>query len=95
MGRAWPKPGEPLFTDEDIDEILDYLALEDERCGGCGQAKAESFNPATEGRWRATPLRCHACTSKERAAGDFGPNEAPQSVYFAMALIEEEEVGHG
>jgi hypothetical protein len=83
MGRAWPQPGEPLFTDEDIDEILDFLDIEDETHGPCGVPKAEGFSPDSEGEWSAKALRCHACAAIDKAAGDFGSNDKA-GLYFTV-----------
>jgi hypothetical protein len=66
MGRPWPLPGEPLFTDEDTVEILDYLADEKLIHEPCGQPIAESFRPENEFAYRATALACHACAAKAR-----------------------------
>lgn len=66
--RPAPVPGvEPLFTDEDATEILDFLADEHLVCSGCGELKVESFDPVNEGAYRAVPLACHACAAKRKA----------------------------
>lgn len=66
--RPTPRPGvDPLFTDEDAAEILDYLADEHLLCSGCGQPRVESFDPENEEMYRGVPLACHACAAKRRA----------------------------
>jgi hypothetical protein len=66
--RPAPVPGvDLLFTEDDTVEILDFLADENLTCIGCGQPKAESFDPANEWAYRAHVLACHACATKRRA----------------------------
>lgn len=73
--RPAPRPGvDPLFTDDDVDELLDFIDWEDSIHGPCGVPKADGFDPASEGEWEATPLRCHACAAIDERMGDFGPN---------------------
>lgn len=64
-----PVPGvDPLFTEEDAEEILDYLQWKDSICSGCGQPKHESFAPENTYAYRGVALNCHACGAKTRAA---------------------------
>jgi hypothetical protein len=72
MGRPWPLPGEPLFTDEDTVEILDYLADQRLICDGCGHPKAETFDPANQWNYSATSLVCAACDAKAKEAERLG-----------------------
>lgn len=66
--RAAPIPGvDPLFTDEDAIEILEYLEDEHLVCPGCGQPRMESFAPENEWLYTAIPMACHACAAKRRA----------------------------
>lgn len=81
MGRPWPGAGEPLFTDEDTAELLDYLADERLICDGCGLPKADTFDPANEFSYRATPLECFACSARARA-GKAMSN--PEGVYLVV-----------
>lgn len=67
---------DPLFSDEDTEELLGLVESEDELCPGCGQLRHESFDPASEGEWDVTALRCHACAARDRANGDFGPDSS-------------------
>ena len=65
--RPAPVPGvDVLFTDEDVVEILDFLADEHLTCV-CGQPRVEAFDPANEWAYKATVLACHACAAKARA----------------------------
>lgn len=66
--RPAPVPGvDPLFTDDDAEELLDYLQWKDSICSGCGQPKHESF--AVENTWAydGVVLECHACAAMRRA----------------------------
>jgi hypothetical protein len=42
--------------------------LDSERCSGCGQSRLESMDKDSEFLWRAEPIRCHSCATRERAA---------------------------
>lgn len=66
--RPAPEPGvDPLFTEEDTVEILDFLADEHLLCPGCGEPLAESTSIDNEWTYRAFALSCHACAAKSRA----------------------------
>lgn len=66
--RPAPVPGvDPLFTEEDAVEILDYLADERLICDGCGKPKVETFDPVNEWKYKAVVVACHACAAKRRA----------------------------
>lgn len=65
--RPTPVPGvDPLFTDEDAVEILDYLADEHLTCSGCGQPLADSLDPENEWRYHAEVFECFACSAADR-----------------------------
>lgn len=66
MGRPWPQPGEPLFTDEDTTELLDFLTDEKLIHEPCGQPRIESFDPANELAYKATSITCRACAAIAR-----------------------------
>lgn len=74
MGRV-VLPGEPWFLDEDVDDVLDYLAIEDANCPGCGQEKTVSFDKRTDGHWDVTRLKCHACAARALQSEDLKPSE--------------------
>lgn len=40
LGRPWPSPGEPLFTDEDTAYALALAEEERDACPSCGMPKA-------------------------------------------------------
>lgn len=66
--RMAPVPGvDPLFTDEDTVEILEYLEDENLRCSGCGQPRIDSMAPENEFAYQAIVMACHACSAKAKA----------------------------
>jgi hypothetical protein len=67
-GRNTPAPGEPLWTEDDVEAVLAYQALHDEICQGCGNPLSESMNPDNDGQYKATRLVCHGCRAREEAA---------------------------
>lgn len=69
LGRI-PVPGEPLWTDDDREWAMALLAYEADLCE-CGQPRSESTDPASEGAYRAEPLRCHACSVIARSGEAF------------------------
>lgn len=77
LGAPLPAPGEPLWTEEDRDWALALIALEADRCGGCGQPRSESTHSRNEFAYTAEPQRCHACAAMEKAARTFGGDSPP------------------
>lgn len=66
--RPVPIPGvDMMFTDEDLDEILDYIEYELTLCNGCGLPKAETFDPANEWAYEPVVLQCAACKTTRHA----------------------------
>jgi hypothetical protein len=65
LGRPWPAPGEALWTDEDRAWALALQAEDAGTCGGCGQPRAESTDPANEGRYSAEAVECHGCVAMQ------------------------------
>lgn len=68
MGRPWPAPGEPLFTEQDTEEALALQQLDDESCPGCGQPIVDAYDPANERRYDVHKPICFACRARERAS---------------------------
>jgi hypothetical protein len=68
LGAPWPGPGEPLFTPEDTELALEYLALLHDRCGGCGHPISETTALDEHGRpahdYEARSTVCQACEAK-------------------------------
>lgn len=65
---------DPLFTDDDADDLLAWMKQEADRCPGCGQPRHESFDPANQDAYKVHALRCFACEGRARkqakATGD-------------------------
>ncbi|MFB7671682.1 hypothetical protein ACFC26_09715 [Kitasatospora purpeofusca] len=61
-----PRPGEPLWTDDDRAWALALLAVEAETCSGCGHPLTDALASDQEEAWRAEILRCHACATGAR-----------------------------
>lgn len=93
MGRPWPQPGEPLFLDDDIDEVLDFLAWEESLCPGCGRPKSETFHPDSEGAYEVRKLRCHACAEKDRAADSHSHGGADSAGLFYVVERDDGDDG--
>lgn len=90
MGRPWPRPGEPLFTEEDTEAALEWIRERDLKCPGCGQPRDESMAPENQNRYRAHPIRCHACAARERAAEQRRKQENdPSGLMWSVELIED------
>lgn len=60
-----------MWTQRDTDLAVGLLEMERGACDGCGQPRVESMDPAREFDWIASPIRCHACATRERAAKGF------------------------
>jgi len=67
MGRPWPQPGEPLYLEEDAQDVLDLVADEDDSCPGCGGIRAETFDPANEFAYQGDTRQCFRCAAQRRA----------------------------
>lgn len=67
MGDPWPEPGEPLYRDEDTEEVLAFIEWEGSLCPNCGEPKAECFDKANQYAYVADVLTCHACAAASRA----------------------------
>jgi hypothetical protein len=60
--------GEPLWTDEDRDWAMALLAVEADRCEGCGHQRSESMSIKADSGYRAEKARCHACKAIAEAS---------------------------
>jgi hypothetical protein len=67
MGRVVAE-GEPLWTDEDRDYALALLAVEADRCDGCGHQRSESMAFESDSGYHAEKIRCHACKAIAEAS---------------------------
>ncbi len=63
------------WTDDDREYALAWQELQDETCPGCGQPRAESFHPDSDGAYEVRALRCHACSAKDDRSKDIVNNE--------------------
>lgn len=52
-----------MWLDDDREWALAAHLNAVDTCGGCGQPFSESIDPANEGRYATTAMRCHACAS--------------------------------
>lgn len=75
LGRPWPGPGEPLWTDADRDWAIALLSEEQETCA-CGQLRSESTAAENEYAYDAVAVRCHACAARDREARRFSSSDA-------------------
>lgn len=66
MGRA-VQPGEPLWLPEDRYWALALAEVEADACPECGQPWGEATDAANEFAYKATLIRCHACSTSSRA----------------------------
>ena len=60
--------GESLWLDEDRDWALALLAVEADRCDGCGQQRSESMSVEADSGYRAEKARCHSCKAIAEAS---------------------------
>lgn len=91
--RPAPVPGvDPLFTDADATEIIEYLEDEALLCPGCHQPLIETT--AIENTWayKGETMQCHSCAAKERAysgfddrAGVFAFSQPKDQLTFSMS----------
>lgn len=63
-----PRPGEPAWTEDDLEYVLEWQRMQDALCSGCGQPRDESFDPDYADAYEPKVLRCHACATAGRAA---------------------------
>lgn len=59
-------PGTSVWTATDTALAVALHQLESLRCPGCGHDRRESMDADTEFKWKAEPIRCHACATRER-----------------------------
>lgn len=78
MGRPLPGPGEPLFTEDDTQALLDFMEEERLKCSGCGMPRDETMLKEAQGTFKARALKCHACAERDRKLTEYtsGPHDA-------------------
>jgi hypothetical protein len=78
---------EAEWTDEDRRLALELQEYEAGLCPGCSTPMSETTDPANEYRYEAKlPLRCHRCTTSERAMKQYEENEAPSALFLPIVL---------
>lgn len=76
------------WTHKDRLLALALQGFEDDLCE-CGHPRAESMDPANEGRYSApAPSRCHACTAIEKKAEQYKDAKAPRALRFSALLAK-------
>ena len=75
--------GEPLWTRDDAQAVLEYLREKALLCSGCGLPRDETMDPEAEGHFASRALRCHACAARDRAARKFGGDQGA-SLYYTI-----------
>lgn len=65
--RGQPAPGEPAWTEDDVEAALAYQEWRDSICGGCGNPLEESMARESDGAYSVTVLVCHGCKAREEA----------------------------
>lgn len=80
-----PRPGEPAWTEDDIEYVLEWQRMQDALCSGCGQPRDESFSADYADAYVASMQRCHACAAKERKARDSQSLDEPFGLYAAVS----------
>jgi hypothetical protein len=93
LGRPWPSPGEPLFTQEDTDWAIalheQEAAEQADRCPLCGLPKRVCRDIANQNRFKAEPERCHATNAIARAQDVQGGDDVTkQSTAWSASLPE-------
>ncbi|MGH3448678.1 MAG: hypothetical protein ACRDP4_13750, partial [Nocardioidaceae bacterium] len=68
--RGQPRPGEPMWTEEDRSLALEWQSEQDATCSGCGNPLDECMSPDHEGAYSVKRLVCHACKASAVAAAD-------------------------
>jgi hypothetical protein len=99
LGAPWPAPGEPLFTPEDTELALEYLAMLADRCSGCGHPVSETTEldergvPVHEYEGRSTVcLACEAKAEHRRSIekrSDRDPTAFDGRLFYALKVEEE------
>lgn len=65
--RPVPAPGEQLFTEEDRHLALEYVRMQREVHGPCGQPLDMVIGEEHDGAWIAQQIYCHACAALRKA----------------------------
>lgn len=75
LGRV-VAPGQPEWLPEDRDKVIAYELEQDSLCpGGCGRPARESMARENQLKYRAEPIRCHACAERDRTKQAYDKRE--------------------
>lgn len=96
LGRPWPRPGEPLWLDEDQDKVHAWLRARHEICSSCGTAESDWVDPATgryldHPKWEATTYRCPGCAEIRRASEEVPDRAAGVRIVLVPATDDDDE----
>lgn len=81
-----PRAGELAWTEDDIEYALEWQAMQDALCPGCGQPRDQSFDPANSEAYEASLRRCHACAESQRAVKSIRESGMePEGLYASVA----------
>lgn len=79
--RSWSYPDRALAMALDV--------YEDGLCGGCGHPTHLTMDQANQRDWVAdAPVRCHACTAREKKAAEYGDARQPGALRFPVRLVK-------
>ena len=78
---------EPEWDEQEQAWILALAEVRSWLCPcGCGQDRREAWDPAAEGKWRATVTRCHARTAISAAMKPYAESPQPEALLFGAEL---------
>lgn len=89
-----PGPGDEVWTEDDVEYALEWRALDEANCSGCGQPRADSFDPANADAYDVRSLRCHACAAREETSHQFS-DAGGQLAGLYLTVHRRRETGHG
>lgn len=68
-----------MWTHEDVEYALAWQELDADKCGGCGQPRGESFDPANQDQYDVRALVCHACYAREQAFRSYSDGDGSRT----------------
>ena len=79
--RSWAWPDRAL--------ALALAVYEDILCVGCGHPTHLTMDKANQRLWAADdPIRCHACTARDKKAEQYTDARYPQALRFPVRLVK-------
>lgn len=81
-----------LFTDDDVDGVLERQAERAAQCPGCGQPRDEVWPEGPEdarrmeAEWTSQPMKCVACAARDQAKSRYETNTNPDTsgIHFVL-----------